>query len=126
MDQGASEKSQSRAFGLLAVLALLLGLSLSLLGPPTASAQLPAVCEQYPDLPGCVDPDDDGDANDENDEDAGPAAGAGGPSGGDGDGSLPFTGYPLTSLILLLLALLAIGLAIRLSLAIRGRLATRH
>jgi hypothetical protein len=54
-----------------------------------------------------------------------PGGGAAGPSGGAG-GSLPFTGYPLTPLILLLLLLLAGGLLIRSYLAVRDRVRGRH
>lgn len=96
----------------------------------------PSVCEQYPDLPQCGgapggggDPagGGDGDSGDE-----GPAAGGGdsagvqGPSadlsGGRG-GDLPFTGYPMTALILLLVVLLLAGLGIRSYLAVRDRVA---
>ena len=84
----------------------------------TASAQGP-ICLQYPN---------------ECDGDAGPTGGTGSSSddlpafgsGGDGTGTgaggeLPFTGYPLTFLILLLLILLAAGLTIRAYVAVRDR-----
>lgn len=84
-----------------------------------AQAQQPAICEDYPDLPVCDEGDDGNNPDDEddNDEDQGPTTGG----GGDADGSLPFTGYPITDLLLLLAALLATGLAIRAYLAIRQR-----
>jgi hypothetical protein len=49
------------------------------------------------------------------------------PNGGAGEGGeLPFTGYPVTPLILLLLMLLAAGLMIRTYLAARDRLHAGH
>lgn len=56
---------------------------------------------------------------------------AGGPSANAGKGgSLPFTGYPMTPLILLLLLLLLLGLLVRMYVAVRqrmrARLATAH
>ncbi|GEM_PF-3077918 len=54
-----------------------------------------------------------------------PSGGAAGPVGGQG-GELPFTGYPLTPLILLLLILLAAGLGLRAYVALRDRLSDRH
>ena len=48
---------------------------------------------------------------------AGPSAGA----GDDGGGNLPFTGYPLSTLILILAALLIAGLAVRSYIAVRDR-----
>jgi hypothetical protein len=89
-----------------------------------ASAQLPSACDEYDD-PTCIGPvdevdPDDGTGNNDDGGDQGPSGIAG---SGDGDGSLPFTGYPLTGLILLLLVLLAAGLAIRGGIAMRERLA---
>lgn len=66
---------------------------------------------------------------------AGPTGGAGqdGPDGGteaggpsatvaeSGGGSLPFTGYPITPLVLLVIALVAVGLALRLGSKARDR-----
>jgi len=99
--------------------ALLLAVFVSLIGAAPAGAQLPDICDQYPDNEVCDDPIDDG----------GPDGGPGGDDGddggsgkGDGDGSLPFTGYPLTTLILLLLILLAAGLLARAAAAARDRL----
>lgn len=89
----------------------------------TAQAQgLPAICDQYPDLPQCqVDPDPDPDPN-PNPPDIGPNA------GGDGDGTgaaagseLPFTGFPITPLVLILILLLLAGLTLRAYLAMRER-----
>ncbi len=71
------------------------------------------LCAEYPDLPGCA---DDPSANPD------PAV-ADGPSATVAGDDLPFTGYPLTALILLLLALLLVGLAIRGYLAVRERTA---
>ena len=88
---------------------------------PSAHAQLPSACEEYPDLEICIGPTDEESAGD----DQGPGVdGGNNPSAnnGDGNGSLPFTGYPLTSLILLLLALLVIGLTVRAYAAVRERL----
>ena len=116
----------------------------------TASAQQPAICDQYPQLPQCEQPtggggggdlDDDGALDDDGDldegqgpageEGAGPGGlpGAGGPAAGTGagaDGELPFTGYPLTPLVLLLLVLLLAGLAVRGYIAARERRRLRH
>lgn len=104
----------------------------------SASAQTPAVCDQYPDLPQCTDSGggggdtdsgDDGLNDDDGTDDEGAPGVVGdgggttsGPTGTIGKGELPFTGYPLTPLILLLLLLLLLGLAIRGYLAIRERL----
>jgi hypothetical protein len=99
--------------------ALLVGAS----APSLAHAQgQPAICEDYPDLPVCddADDDDDDDNDGDRDDDGGPSAGGGGGSG-DADGSLPFTGYPITDLLLLLAVLLAAGFAIRAYLGIRAR-----
>ncbi len=93
--------------------------------PAIASAQdLPPICDEYPELPVCSedgggdidDPADDDTSGDIDDETGAALPG----SGGDG-GSLPFTGYPLTPLLLLLLILLATGLAIRAWIAYRDR-----
>lgn len=100
----------------LASACLLAGLVLLLLPPSQASAGVPAICEEYPNLPQCEEGGGGGGGNEDPDEDAGGA----GPTG-DADGELPFTGYPLTSLLLLLLALLVAGLTLRAYLAIRGR-----
>jgi hypothetical protein len=85
--------------------------------PSAASAQgLPAICDEYPNLPICVE-DQPGDGNQPTgDEGAGPTA-----DRGVAKGELPFTGYPLTPLILLLLLLLLLGMAIRAYVEIRDR-----
>lgn len=98
-------------------------LSLAVLQPSNASAQgFPSICEQYPDRDVCAGPG----AGEGVDDDVGPASDGdedlNGAGSGDSDGNLPFTGYPLTVLILLLLALLATGLLIRAYLATRGKL----
>jgi hypothetical protein len=92
-----------------------------------ASAGVPAICEQYPDLPQCEAPTDGGGSNPTGSDDGtAPVADEGGPTAGVGTGGdLPFTGYPLTALILLLLALLLAGLALRTYLAARDRLGGR-
>jgi hypothetical protein len=99
--------------------ALLASLWLIQMAPAPALAQAPAICDQYPNLPQCEE--DEGD-EDEDDENQGPGAGSGdGPSAPDAAGALPFTGYPLTALILFMLALLAVGVATRAYLALRTR-----
>jgi hypothetical protein len=92
-----------------------------------ASAQS-AACGQYSECGGDVGP-----TGGAGDDDSGSEAlvnlgGDGsGPTGnlGDGDGSLPFTGYPMTPLILFVLALLATGLAMRGFVTIRERIRAR-
>lgn len=109
------------AIGIAAV--ALLGLAFS---AAPAAAQLPAICDEYPDLPVCSEdagggPDDDG-----SDDDVGGTGSGGGPAGGDGGGGeLPFTGYPLSWLLILMLILLAAGIALRVGLALKERLAER-
>lgn len=100
-------------------LGCILALALALLAAP-ANAQ--GICDQYPNSPGCGqgpgggggnnDPDNDGDG----DEDLVPSANL-----GDGDGNLPFTGYPVTPLVLLLVALLVTGVVARGYVAVRER-----
>ena len=93
---------------------------------PAAQAQnLPAICAQYPDLPQCL-PGGGGGGGDGNNDPGGDGAGLG--PGGDGNlgSELPFTGYPLTPLILLLLALLATGIAVRTYLWLRQRAQSTH
>lgn len=79
-----------------------------------ASAQ--AACDQYDNCPPTNPP--------TNPPDNQPNGGAG-PGGGEG-GELPFTGYPVTPLILLLLLLLATGAALRTYVAVRDRMQARH
>lgn len=120
-----------------AAVALGIGL-LALTTPSTASASHQPICDEYPDLPQCdhgkppPPPPPPGFCEKHPDnprctDEVGPSAGGGGPSagGGGGDaskGSLPFTGYPLSPLLLLLLLLLIGGLSIRAYLAARDRL----
>ena len=104
----------------MAIVIALIGVIAFQAAPASAQSQ-PPICEDYPDLDVCNEPGGGGGDNPDGDDGAGPGVGSGG--SGDGDGSLPFTGYPLTGLILLLLALLALGLAIRGAVAIRERLA---
>ena len=96
-------------------LALVGAMAISGVVAEQANAGLPAICDQYPNLPEC----------EENVTPPGEQPGdEGGPTAEQGAaGELPFTGYPLTPLILLLLALLLAGLAIRTYLAVRDRLA---
>ena len=103
----------------LALLALgAVAAGLLLLGPgasvPAAHAQS-AACPQYQT---CPNPPGGGNV---------PTGGGGetNPSAGQG-GQLPFTGYPVTPLILLLAALLAAGAMIRAYIAARDRLLARH
>jgi hypothetical protein len=125
--------SMDRSVRLAVLLGLFLG-ALSLLGAlaTPATAQDPAVCQQYnpPNCEGSVGPA--GAEGSSTDDGTGDLvafldldeAGTGGASG-ETSGELPFTGYPLTSLILLLLVLLALGLAVRAYLAARDRLRAR-
>ena len=86
----------------------------------TASAQSqPPVCAEYPDLPECQEPTGEEGAAD----DGAPGAGGGPTADSGAGGNLPFTGYPVTGLVFLLVALLLVGLAIRSYLAIRDRIA---
>lgn len=90
---------------------------------PTGSAfaqgdGLPAICDEYPNLPECQPLPE---PPDEEPTDEGPSANNNG-GDRDGDGNLPFTGYPLNGLILLLLVLVASGIAIRAGIAARERL----
>jgi hypothetical protein len=124
----ADQTRLASKFGLVSAL-LAAVCALILFGPSTASASSAAVCDQYPDLPQC--------------QSAGGGGGGGGtsPSGGDGGGGgvpgsadtatgsaatageLPFTGYPLTPLVLFLVILVTGGLTIRAYVAARDRLA---
>jgi len=99
--------------------AVLAGVFMTAVSPATATAQSPAICEQYPNLPQCQE--DESDDDDDEHGIPGPSAGGGSAAAGE----LPFTGYPLNPLILLFLSLLALGLATRSYLAIRERLGLR-
>ena len=120
--------------GLLVLLAVLAACALA----PASASALPAICDQYPDLPVCAE--STGGGGDGSGDDVGSASASGNPdspfgsntTGGDGSaggtgagGELPFTGYPLTTLLLLMLLLLAIGLTIRAGVAIHDRLRGR-
>lgn len=97
----------------LAVLALALAVSMT--APSAASAQgLPSICDEYPNLPICEEP------TGGHHNPAGPTA-----DQGVAQGELPFTGYPLTPLILLLLLLLLLGLALRAYVEARDRIRAR-
>lgn len=118
-----------RAFVFLLGVAALGVVAAGMLAAEPASAQLPAICDQYPQNPNC-----DGDIGPTGGSDVSTPPGSIGPTGtlgatagvGEGAGAeLPFTGYPLSALILLLLLLLLIGLAIRAYLAIRDRIQAR-
>ena len=145
----ADRRRAGSSRGLPVVIALAAICAVILVAAPTAIAATSAVCDQYPDLPQCeaaagtgggspsVGGDGDGDAVAESGAgDVGggvvSAIGGGGSISGPGDGAtgsaskageLPFTGYPLTSPVLLLLLLLAAGIAARAYIAARGRLA---
>lgn len=124
----------SRRLAILAALAVAFfaALAASSVGTQTASAGQPPICSEYPDLPQCEEGGGNGGENpnppqEEPDDEGGAGGGPGaGPTGDAGGGELPFTGYPLTSLMLLLLILLATGLAIRSYLAVRDRLRSGH
>lgn len=94
---------------------------------PVATAQQPPGSDQYqPGPPPGPSPDDTGGGPDGTG--GGPAAG-GGPSATvaeSGGANLPFTGYPLTPLVLLLLAVLVTGLALRVAAKARERHRAAH
>ena len=113
----------TRSGVLFAFASLIATLALGALVAQSASAQGPGseFCDEYPSAPGCeTGPTGQTGTTDPGGvpEAAGPTAGIGAPGGGE----LPFTGYPLTALILLLLILLLLGLAIRAYLAVRDRI----
>ncbi len=104
---------------------LLLALVAMLTVVPAAQAgTLPDICTEYPDAPGCEDPGGGGNnpPGGGGGGGDGPGVGPGGGSAdptqlGGGDGNLPFTGYPVSWLILFALLLLALGLAARTAMA---------
>ena len=96
-----------RAGRSLTVLVVAIASMLSMSG--LAQAQGLSICEQYPDTPTCQPAGDGGGPN-------GPAAAN--PAGtadslGAASGSLPFTGYPISPMILFALLLILIGLLVR-------------
>lgn len=106
-------------------------LAFAVVSVPLAAAQAPAGVDQYQPLPpggdegpisgggpggdeGPIGGGDEGPAGDGGEE--GVPGGAAAPSGevaDGGGGELPFTGYPLTTLVLIILALLLLGLLFR-------------
>ncbi len=111
--------------GALALAGMLLAASASSPLAAKAHAQA-AACPQYnPNCGGHKPPGGPGGNQGNQGGGALPSGGAAGPVGGQG-GELPFTGYPLTPLILLLLILLAAGLGLRAYVALRDRLSDRH
>jgi hypothetical protein len=124
-----SQRDRTQGF-LLIALATLLTLAatfaFSAATADPASAQQAPICAEYPGLPQCEGPTAGG-GDTQGSESGGGAnalAGSGGATG-EADGTLPFTGYPLTPLLLLLLLLLVTGLTIRAYLAIRDRVRAR-
>jgi hypothetical protein len=119
---------RSRPSNRLFLLAALAVFGLALVSAQPATAQgLPPICEDYPDLPQCELPDE----VDVIDNEGGAIGGGHGDGDGDGagagtgdsNGNLPFTGYPMTPLLMLVTILVGSALAIRCYLAIRKRLA---
>jgi hypothetical protein len=114
----ARAEDNRRRLGVIAALivaALAFAVTFSLASAPPASAQgLPSICDEYPNLPICEEPTGGGNNNPPG---AGPTA-----EQGVSTGELPFTGYPLTPLLLLLLLLLLLGMALRAYVEIRDRI----
>jgi hypothetical protein len=115
--------------GLGAFLLVALVAMLSVASPAQAGA-LPDICVEYPEDPSCelpeppppFPPGDPGDPNDPDDELPIDESGSVDPSQlGDGGGNLPFTGYPVSALILFALLLLLLGLLVRAAIAARRR-----
>jgi len=102
-----------------AALGLLAALAIGAATAEPAAAQQPDICQQYPDLPQCQGEDPGGGAGGQ------VPGGAAADLGGAGEAQLPFTGYPLTPLLLLALLLLLLGLAILAYQEIRDRLRER-
>ena len=90
----------------------------------------PAICAQYASIPQCEQATGGGGAETPagGGGDAGSPGGIPGSAGSGADlaggtsGALPFTGYPLTPLVLILLLLLIAALTVRAGLAIRDRI----
>jgi hypothetical protein len=127
----SSDRVAKRVYGRAGsrILVALLGVLLAILVAAPAQAQLPSICQQYPNLPQCLPGGGGGGDDDGGDPGAGIGVGAGDGDGtGDlgGSGRLPFTGYPVTSLILLALLILLAGLVLRTTQAINHRLRERY
>jgi hypothetical protein len=142
----ADRRRAGSSLGLVVVLALAAICAVILVAAPTAIAAGSAVCDQYPDLPQCQATGATGGGSASvggggGDDVEGAGAGVvGGSASGDGSipgsgdgatgsaskaGELPFTGYPLTPLVLLLLILLGAGISARAYIAARDRLTIR-
>jgi hypothetical protein len=107
--------------------ALALGtLGLAAIFTSSASAGTAPICAQYPDLPQCSGNGGGGGGGDQSSDALGALGGDNQATAGTSEGSLPFTGYPLTALLLLFVILLAAGLAIRAYVALRDRVAGEH
>lgn len=90
-----------------------------LMGPvSSAEAQLPPICQEYADLPVCNQGEEDDDGPD------GPI-GIPGPDDTAGGGTLPFTGYPITPIVLVALLLLIAALLLRGAIAVNDRMQAR-
>lgn len=106
-------KLKNRAGVQTILLGLLMTVAFALFAASPANAQDP--CEQYPnseDCQGGIGPEPGG-GDDDGNLPGGEDTGAGTGNLGDGDGALPFTGYPLTPLVMLLMILLGLGLMAR-------------
>jgi hypothetical protein len=119
-------KEARRRTGLYAVSALALAAMLT--APSLAAGQSPDICAQYPDDPQCQPPDTGG-GNPPGTTSPGTDNGAVNPASGGaslppgsvgptghlskGSGTLPFTGYPISPLVLFALLLILLGLIIR-------------
>jgi len=107
---GKLRKARSGSYlRLIPILGLLVAM-LALASP--AQAQLPSICTEYPDHPSCEVAPDSFDVPPVV-GDLGPQGLAGGDNLGNGDGTLPFTGYPVSPLILFAILLLLLGIAAR-------------
>jgi hypothetical protein len=126
MLQGADHHHRARTAFLVLIASAFAVLTVAAIGAQSAPAQAlgSEFCQEYPNAPGCQDtgPTDNEGGADPGDDATPSAAGPSADEGSTG-GSLPFTGYPLTALILLLLILLLVGLALRAYLAVRDRVA---
>jgi hypothetical protein len=108
----SGKPSKSRGHSLLRLLPVL-GLLVAMLAlAAPAQAQLPSICAEYPDDPECEVAPTGFDVPPVTD--LGPEGLGGGDNLGTGDGTLPFTGYPVSPLILFAILLLLLGIAARL------------